>query len=166
MEVNNYMRRSILLGLVAVFATGLIGQAAAATQVPGHQKDRYDKDNNGFPDDGQMVNGHYTAVYAYDASGDYFLDYGDDRPGGPAGTVGSVDELDQETLTVCNYRINYRGDYGNDPFIDEGRVFNHINCSGYDDNNVYNYWLEYPSGERTVDVVSGQGNLANPYKPS
>ena len=46
------------------------------------------------------------------------------------GTVGSVDDLDQATLTTCDYVINYRADFGNDPFMNTGWIQNHINCYG------------------------------------
>jgi|GEM_PF-3284790 len=75
------------------------------TTVPGHSSPRYDQDGNGFPDAGVYVNGHYTSVYAYDANGDYYWDLGDGRV---LGTVNSIDELDQATLTTCDYVVNYR----------------------------------------------------------
>lgn len=143
------MRRLITLTALLAVAIGLTGFASAQTTVPGHQ------DNSG------TVNGHYTAVYAYDANGDYYLDYGDDRPGNPAGTVDSIDELDQSTLTVCDYVINYRGDFGDDPYLDNGTVFNHIRCHGYEGNTVYNHRTEYPGEERQFNTVSGEGNTVN-----
>jgi hypothetical protein len=149
------------------------GLAAAATTVPGHQKSKYDSDDNGYPDVGVNVNGHYTSVYAYDAN-DWYWDLGDGRI---QGTVGSIDDLDPATLTRCDYVINYRGAFDNDPFMDSGWIQNHINCSGYDDDNHYNYlivhqtdprytgnpdWAIWGTWEYHVLTMSGYGNLARP----
>lgn len=148
---------------------------STSTRVPGHQKDRYDQDGNGFPDEGVYVNGHYTSLYAYDANGDWYWDLGDGRV---QGTVGSVDALEQDTLTTCDYVVNYRADFGNDPYMNAGWIQNHINCSGYDDNGQYNYlivhetdpryrgnpdWAVWGSWEYHVLTESGQGNLVRPY---
>jgi hypothetical protein len=122
-----------------------------------------------------MVNGHYTSVYAYDNNDDYYWDLGDGRV---QGTVDSVEALDQATLTVCDYVINYRADFGNNPFMDSGWIQNLINCYGYDDNGHYNYLIvsrddprfheEYESPGWGADwrysvlTISGEGNVANP----
>jgi hypothetical protein len=107
-------------------------------------------------------------------NGDWYWDLGDGRV---QGTVGSVDELDQGTLTSCEYVINYRADFGNDPFMNEGWIQNHINCSGYDDNGQYNYlivsqtdprytgdpdWAIWGTWEYHVLTISGFGNLTGP----
>jgi hypothetical protein len=47
------------------------------TSVPGHSVSRVDSDNNGIPDAGTYVNGHYTSVYAYDDSGKYYWQFTD-----------------------------------------------------------------------------------------
>ncbi len=150
--------------------------AVAGTTVPGHSGHRYDQDNNGYPDAGKFVNGHYTSVYAYDANGDYYWDLGDGRVY-TSGGIGSVDDLDPATLTVCDYVINYRADFGNDPFMDAGWIQNHINCHGYDDNGHYNYlivhesdpryqgnpdWAIWGTWEYHVLTESGSGNLVRP----
>lgn len=156
----------MLLALTAV--------ATAATTVPGHSSQRYDKDGNGIPDAGVFVNGHYTSVYAYDGDGNWYWNLGDGRE---LGTVGSVDELNQNTLTACDYQINYRADFGNDPFMDTGWISNLINCSGYDDNGQYNYlivheddprytgnpdWAVWGTWEYHILTESGSGNLTGP----
>lgn len=148
--------------------------AQLSTQVPGHQSDRYDQDGNGIPDDGMEVNGKYTSLYAYDADGDWYWDLGDGRV---QGTVDSVDDLEQSTLTVCDYQVQYRGDFGNDPFLDSGWIINDINCSGFDDDNTYNYlivhetdpryrgnpdWSIWNTWEYHTLTVSGSGNLVRP----
>jgi hypothetical protein len=146
----------------------------SSTRVPGHQKARYDQDGNGFPDEGVTVNGHYTSVYAYDAAGDWYWDLGDGRV---QGTVDSVDDLDAATLTVCDYVVNYRGSFENDPFMDTGWIQNHINCHGFDDDGHYNYtivhetdprytgnpdWAIWGTWEYHVLTVDGLGNLTRP----
>jgi len=165
--------------VLSVFACAwlLTGVSAAQTVVPGHRGDKFDADNNGYPDVGVVVSGHYTSLYAYDAFGDWYWDLGDGRV---LGTVGSVDDLDQNMLTVCQYVINFRGRFDNDPFLDSGWIQNHINCSGFDDNGHYNYlivhetdpryrgnpdWAIWGTWEYHVLTVSGQGNLVAPYRP-
>lgn len=133
------------------------------TTVPGHC-DR----------DGTVV-GHYYSVYAYDEYADWYWDLGDGRV---YGTVSSIQDLDQATLTQCNYVINYRADFGNDPFMDKGWIQNHINCSGYGDNGQYNYLIVHrtdprfreenaspnwgPDWRYSVLTISGMGNVAQP----
>lgn len=159
---------------IVLFVLLVAGTANAATTVPGHSKDRQDGDDNGYADEGVKVNGHYTSLYAYDAVGDYYWDLGDGRV---RGTVDSVDELEDSTLTTCDYVVNYRGTFDNDPFMDSGWIQNHINCSGYDDNGKYNYlivhetdpryrgnpdWLIWGTWEYHVLTESGSGNLVRP----
>lgn len=166
----------ILIGLIAALV--MAAPAMAGTTVPGHDPakhpQRIDKDGNGYPDKGVTVNGHYTSVFAYDANGDWYWDLGDGRV---LGTVDSIDELDQATLTVCDYVVNYRGNFENDPFLDSGWIHNNINCSGYDDNGKYFYqivhetdpryrgnpdWSIWGTWEFHTLVESGVGNLVRP----
>lgn len=142
-----------------------------ATTVPGHQNSRYDSDANGYPDAGVTVTGVYTSVYAYDAA-DWYWDLGDGRV---QGSVGSVDELDDATLTVCNYQIQYRGTFENNPFMDSGWIKNNINCRGQD-NGAFNYlivhqtdprytgnpdWSVWGTWEFHVLTESGKGNVVH-----
>lgn len=173
---------SSVLALFALTGCGEQGESllspddlvTASTAVPGHQSARYDTDGNGFPDEGVKVTGKYTSVYAYDASGDWYWDLGDGRE---QGTVGSITDLDAETLTVCDYQVQYRGSFENDPFMDTGWIMNNINCSGYDDNKTYNYiivhetdprytgnpdWAIWDTWEYHTYTVSGSGNLVRP----
>lgn len=160
-----------MLLMVIGFALMATTVSASSTKVPGHQADRYDQDDNGYSDAGVYVNGHYTSVYAYDMLGDWYWDLGDGRV---QGTVVSVDELDQETITTCDYVVNYRADFNNDPYMDHGWIQNHINCYGYDDNGHYNYlivsdtdprytgnpeWAEWGNWEYHVLSQSHNGNL-------
>ena len=151
----------------------LADKPSCGTRVPG-QCNVADSDNNGYPDAGIYVNGHYYSVYAYDDYGDYYWDLGDGRI---QGTVGSIDDLDQDTLTTCDYVVNYRADFGNDPFMNEGWIQNHINCHGFDDNGHYNYlivsqtdprytgnpdWAIWGTWEYHVLAESHSGNLVRP----
>ncbi|MEK7638686.1 MAG: hypothetical protein AAB388_00850 [Patescibacteria group bacterium] len=132
-----YAAIATLLLLVATSVT-----EASTTVVPGHE--RFDADHNGHPDAGQFVNGHYTSVYAYDDA-NWYWDLGDGRV---QGTVPGIEYLDPEFLTVCDYVINYRADFGNDEFMNTGSILNLINCSGYDDNNQYNYLIVHKDDPR------------------
>lgn len=160
-----------LMTIVALLA-GAFPAAADSTIVPG-QQGRYDADHNGIPDEDVVVTGKYESVYAYDAN-DWYWDLGDGRVDG---TVDSIEDLDQTTLTVCDYQVQYRGTFENDPFLDSGWIKNNINCSGYDDNGTYNYvivhetdpryrgnpdWAIWGTWEYHVQTVSGQGNLVRP----
>jgi hypothetical protein len=180
MKGDYRMRRTIFRIVVALGAIALMTGTVIAddgTTVPGH-RDKWDSDNNGYPDEGKTVNGKYTSLYAYDAYGDWYWDLGDGRI---QGTVDSVDDLDQDTLTVCKYQVQYRGNFENDPFLDSGWIMNNINCSGYDDNNHYNYLIVHETDPRYrgdpdlaiwgnweyhVLTESHSGNLARPKTPA
>ena len=163
----------VTIGMIYVISAGVVN--ASSTRVKGHQSDRYDQDQNGISDAGVYVNGHYTSVYAYDDTGAYHWDLGDGRIYG----YPSIDLLDQETLTTCEYVINYRADFGNDPYMNDGWIQNHINCSGYDDNGHYNYlivsdddprytgnpdWALWGNWEYHVLSQSHDGNLVKVMK--
>jgi hypothetical protein len=132
--------------LVAIAAFVFTAPTVAASTANGNPA-KWDSDNNDFPDAGIEVTGNYTSVYAYDASGAYYWDLGDGRIQSSLG-INSIDDLNQNTLTRCDYVINYRADFGNDPFMDSGWIQNHINCYGYDDNNTYNYLIVHESDPR------------------
>ena len=169
--------KAILLAVAALLMVALsatAGTAAAATAVPGKTGPRVDGDGNGYPDAGVVVVGNYTSLYAYDAAGDYYWDLGDGRV---YKTVPSVDDLDQATLTVCDYVNHYRGTFENDPFMDSGEISNRIRCHGYDGNSAYNYqivhetdprfrgnpaWSIWGSWEYHVLTESRAGNLVRP----
>lgn len=172
-------RTSVVMALVVALLISTAGVAgASSTAVPGHRGDHVDADGNGIADAGVTVTGKYTSVYAYDATGDFYWDLGDGRV---QGTVESVDELDEETRTVCDYQVVYRGKYENDPFLDSGWILNSINCSGFDDNGTYSYLIVHESDPRyTGDpdwaiwgnweyhtlTESGSGNLVRIHGPS
>lgn len=145
--------------------------AENSTVVPGHQED-----------DGSIphgtVNGKYTSVYAWDASDDWYWDLGDGRE---QGTVGGVDELDESTLTVCDYVVIYRGDFEGTPFMASGWIHNNIKCSGHDykKTQTFNSLYVHETDPRysddlepiwgtwgiLVDTEGGTGNAANPQHP-
>lgn len=143
------MKKLIAL-IIAVFALAIapfVLMAASPTLVPGHAQDRYDKDNNGITDAGVYVNGHYDSLYAYDAYGDFYWDLGDGRI---IATVGSIDQLDEATLTICEYNSKYRADFGNTPYMDHGWIQQTIVCRGYDypTTAVYMYLIVSDSDPR------------------
>lgn len=175
------MRKILMLFVLSLVLTFGVGSTMAgspcdstgsSTAVPGHC-DR----------DGTVV-GHYTSVFAYEGAygpeyypqEDWYWDLGDGRI---FGTVDSIAELDQDRLTVCDYVVNYRGDFMGDPYQDTGWIQNHINCTGYDDDNHYNYLMVHESDPRYtgegiplwdeweyhVLTISGWGNLARPETP-
>lgn len=165
------MRRLVLLMAVTVLVFVLVaGVATAGTAVPGHQ-DRYDEDNNGIPDAGVYVTGKYTSLYVYDALGGWYWDLGDGRI---MGTVDSVDQLDQATLTYCKYQVVYRADFGNDPYMNDGWIINAIRQYGYDGPGHWTYlivsdedprytgnpeWAVWGTWEYHVLTEKGVGNL-------
>ena len=74
--------------------------------------------------------------------------------------------------------VNYRADFGNDPYMDHGWIQNLINCHGYDANGQYNYlivsdtdprytgnteWSIWGTWEYHVLIESHSGNLVRPY---
>ncbi|MFC7047353.1 hypothetical protein ACFQH6_19785 [Halobacteriaceae archaeon GCM10025711] len=159
---------------IGVLATVPTGSALGSTA-----KSKFDdEDGNGIPDEGEVVTGTYKSVYAYDATGDWYWNLGDGRV---RGNVESVEALDDATLTVCYYKVQYRGTFENDGFLDSGWVKNNINCKGYDDNGIYNYIIVHETdpryrGTRTptwggsweyhVDVEDKHGNkLVRPETP-
>ncbi len=169
----------ISFGKVAVLVLGVFmvaGVASASTIVPG-QQDRYDSDDNGYPDEGVTVTGAYDSLYAYDANEDWYWDLGDGRIWG---TVDSVEELEESTLTTCDYQVQYRGNFENDPFLDSGWINNEVNCQGYDDNGTYSSTIVHETDPRYrgdddlsiwgnweyhTNTESGVGNLARPETP-
>lgn len=165
----------VLFLALSVVMAGSSTVMAQSTSVPGHRGDRIDGDVNGYPDEGVVVNGHYTAVYYYDVNEDYYWDLGDGRI---YKTVDSVEDLDQATLTQCDYVVNYRGTFENDPFQDSGWIMNNINCHGALDNGQYNSIIVHKTDPRYTgnggdpgwgedweyhtDVWSGAGNMERP----
>jgi hypothetical protein len=166
--------KKLFLCAVAVLALALPASATAATAVPGHTGSRVDADENGYPDAGVKVTGHYTSLYAEDATGDYYWDLGDGRVYTKG--VSSIEELDEGTLTVCHYVNNYRATFENDPYMDSGWITNNIRCTGAEP-GVYKYLIVNESDPRYRGnpqfaiwgnweyhalTESGAGNLVGP----
>lgn len=154
----------------AMAAATLLCTAGVADAKP---SSKTDADDNGYPDVGVVVTRHWTSVYAYDASNAWYWDLGDGRV---LGTVSSIDDLDQDTLSRCDYVNNSRGTFDNDPFQDSGWIQNHIRCSGYDGKAHWNYlivhesdprytgnpdWAIWGTWEYTILTQSGSGNLVD-----
>lgn len=166
--------KKLFLCAAALLALALPAGAGAATTVPGQTGGRVDADENGYPDVGVVVTGHYTSLYAEDASGDWYWDLGDGRI--YTHGVESIEELDPATLTTCDYVVNYRGTFENDPYMDTGWIMNNIRCHGYE-SAVYHYLIVNESDPRYrgnpeyavwgnweyhVLTESGTGNLIRP----
>jgi hypothetical protein len=129
--------------LAAGLSVAFTGVAGAATTVPGHTGSKTDADGNGIPDAGVQVVGNYTDTY-------------DDGAG-----------------TTCSVRVSYRGDFGNDPYLDSGVIENHYVCKGPAGTSTYNYqivsnddprfrgnpdWSIWGTWEYHVLTQGGQGN--------
>ena len=149
------MRRIMATVIAVASMVGMTGVATAApTTVPGHSGSKVDTDNNGFPDVGVVVVGHFTSLYAYDGNGDWYWDLGDGRI---LGTVASFDDLDDATLNTCDYVNQYRGTFENNPYQDSGWISNHINCNGTDGHGHWNYLMVHSDDPRfTGDVERSQ----------
>jgi hypothetical protein len=132
--------RKTILALASAALLIVPATAAAGTVVPG--QDRYDADNNGSPDAGQVVNGRYTDTYV-------------------------------DGSTTCELTVTYRGDFGNDPYLNSGVIANHYVCKGPDGTQTYNYqivdstdprytgnpdWALWGTWEYHVLTQGGQGN--------
>ena len=76
---------------------------------------------------------------------------------------------------MCNYQIQYRGTFENNPFMDTGWIKNNINCRGQDA-GAFNYlmvhqtdprytgnpdWALWGTWEYHVLTESGSGNIVH-----
>ncbi len=155
----------------STIASHNISNEINSTVVRGHQTD-----DGSIPNG--TVNGKYKALYAWDAGGDFYFDLGDGRV---QGTVDSVGELDESTLTVCDYVVTYRGDFEGSDFLANGWIRNNIKCSGYayDRTQTFNSLYVHETDRRysedlesiwgtwgiLVNAIGGVGNAANPQHP-
>jgi hypothetical protein len=157
---NGIRRRTALKGLGATLGLAFV-PVASATQ-------RGNDKNSG---NGDKETGMYKATYAYDANGNWY-GYNLSNLGEESGTVGSIDELEQETLTTCYYKVQYQGDFGDDPYLDMGWIRNNIVCTGYEPDNQNVLYVSQEdhryTGEGTpiwntweyfVDAQRGDGNV-------
>jgi hypothetical protein len=165
--------RQLLATLAAVCAigAGLASVEAApplrdcdpdGTVVPGHCSDTIPT---------TPVTGHYTSLYQEDADGDWYWDLGDGR-------IFQSGVLDTEPIVSCDYQVQYRGNFGGTPFLDDGWIINAIRC---DDGTAFQYLIVHASDPRYTGnpdwaiwgtweyhtlVVSGAGNLVRPITPA
>ena len=100
--------------------------------------------------------------------------------------VGNYTDVYVDGATTCTVRVIYRGDFGNDPYLNSGVIDNHWNCRGPDGRQTYNYQIVHQSdpryrgnpdwqvwGEWEYHVLTqggqgnepygGNGNLVRPY---
>lgn len=176
------MRRIfVALALLVAIGFGFMGSTIQSSPVSAASSDVCkiprggDADNNGIGDAGVQVVCDYTALYAYDVSGAYYWDLGDGRVYTSAG-IDTIDDLDQDTLSVCNYQVHTRGSFNNDPYMDSGDISNMIRCYGYDGNATYHYqivsqddprytgnpdWAIWGTWEYHVLTESGSGNIVH-----
>lgn len=162
----------IIMGLLALL---LLPTAAGAAEKDNCMIPRGgDADNNGIGDVGVEVVCNYDSIYAVDGNGDYYWDLGDGRVYSTPG-ITSVDDLDQTTLDVCDYRVHTKGSFENNPYQDSGVISNMIRCSGYSGTSTYHYQIVHETDPRYrgipelsiwvtweyhVLTQSGDGNLA------
>lgn len=164
-----------VLALLVVALIGAMTPASAADASVCNIPRGGDADSNGIGDVGVQVVCNYTSLYAYDATGNYYWDLGDGRVQSSPGVTGVAD-LDQGTLSVCNYVIQTKGSFENDPYQDTGVISNMIRCSGYDGNATFNYQIVaqgdprytgnpdlaiWGTWEYHVNTQSGSGNLVH-----
>lgn len=163
--------RSAALGTLAVSSVGLgAAQGQGQGQKRGNNEaDRYDEDGNGFPDEGVEVTGMYKAVVAYDADGNMYMR----NPSGIGREIGNMDDLNQETLTTCDYKVQYRGTFANDPYQDTGWIRNNVVCTGYEPDTQTILWVHETDPRYTgngepafggdwevrIETRRGRGNL-------
>jgi hypothetical protein len=77
----------------------------------------------------------------------------------------------------CTIVVNYRGDFGGDPYLNDGWITNQMTC---DDGSTASYLIVHASDKRYTgnpdravwgtweivkETVSGTGNIANPQSP-
>src|SRR4051812_5347050 len=70
--------------------------------------------------------------------------YDADHNGFPdAGQIvnGRYDEVDTSGDTVCKLVVTYRGDFGNDPYLDSGEISNPYACKGPHGNQTDNHQI-------------------------
>ncbi|MEK7605788.1 MAG: hypothetical protein AAB478_04700 [Patescibacteria group bacterium] len=162
---------ALTLGLTLGFAYS--GPVSAASSSVCKIPNGGDADNNGIGDAGVRVVCNYTSVYAYDSSDAYYWDLGDGRIYTSAG-ITTIDDLDQDTLSVCDYQVHTKGSFNNDPYQDTGVISNMIRCSGFGGNATFNYqivhsddprytgnpdWAIWGDWEYHVLTESGSGNV-------
>ena len=160
----NINRRRFVQGIAIIGGIAAMPGTTLAQSQGNHQ-------NKGQGSDG--VTGTYRAVYAWDGSNDWY-GYNLSGQGNESGTVGSVDDLDSETRTTCDYNVQYRGTFSTGGYQDSGWIKNNIRCKGVHSGN-YNSIYVHETDPRYddslesiwgtwgifVDALRGVGNIAN-----
>jgi len=92
---------------------------------------------------------------------------------------GNYNDVYSDADGDCDLRVNYRGTFDNDPYLDSGWIQNHYVCRGPDGSTVtYNYLIVHESDPRykrpgepiwgtwkiVVFTVGGDGNVVNPNR--
>lgn len=90
---------------------------------------------------------------------------------GHAGRDGTVNGHYTQEAAGCDYVVNYRGDFGGDPYLNDGWIMNQIACG---DEGHYTYvivnegdpryrgdpdWAEWGTWEYHVLIIPGEGNI-------
>jgi hypothetical protein len=100
---------------------------------------------------------------------------------GQQGRDGTVNGHYTDTYTYpggsCQLVVNYRGDFGSDPYLDNGVIFNHYTCKDATGTSVFNYRIvssdnpayrgnpncaEFGTWEYHTLTESGNGNVCKP----
>lgn len=145
---SKFSRRSVLRRGVGGLALIGLGGSGIGTAQKGIFKGRIrseshyaDEDGNGHPDAGEVVTGWYRALLATADNGEFT--YNMNNWGLREGTVFNLNSLDEESLTVWNFHVQYQGTFGNDQYQDTGWVKNVITRNGDDpDTSVYFFFHE------------------------
>lgn len=97
---------------------------------------------------------------------------------GQAGRDGAVTGHYTLSQGGCDYIVNYRGDFGGDPYLNDGWISNQIKC---DDGSVTTYMIVHATDKRytgnpelaiwgaweiTKQTMNGAGNVANIHRPA
>lgn len=87
--------------------------------------------------------------------------------------VGNYTDVWVDGATTCKLRVNYKGDFGNDAYLNSGEITNHYLCKGPDGTQTYYYqivsnddpryrgnpdWAVWGTWEYHVLTQGGQGN--------
>lgn len=87
--------------------------------------------------------------------------------------VGNYTDVWVDGATTCKLRVNYKGDFGNDAYLNSGEITNHYLCKGPGGTQTYYYqivssddprysgnpdWAVWGTWEYHVLTQGGQGN--------
>ena len=148
--------RNAILALASAALLVVPASAAASTLVPGHQ-DRYDADNNGFPDAGQVVNGRYSQTVAFgDTVCKLVVTYRGDFNNDPYLDSGEISNHYECKGPDGNATFNYQIVSKSDP-----RYRGNPEWDAFGDGN-WEYHVLTQGGQGN-EAFGGNGNLVRPY---